>query len=339
MDEEPIFRDLRSPYLTCNAAVYPGVTSYGETFEPTHDATMLNLVRDIQDPNYVSSMKEIVVRQSEASIIKNMQKRGQNLAILAYAASGNPRHLLKTMDMVPKLDSDGVNDVIREYYKTAIWSEHSGLAVKYPGHKALVDWGRKFIEDDVLPGLQKKNRQYLLEDKKTTCFFWMHRDIPQPVREALRLLQYTGVVYEHANGIKATRSEIGTRYGVNVGCLMALEATPTATAFPIVREFTPRRMSEYGINYEYYNSLLKEVPKYEEPSASDALKQQMEKTVDVLDVTPWQKERLLSLGLKTVGDVLMASEGKLMQAYYVGEKRARRMRNAALAAVYEYLSG
>src|SRR3978361_467175 len=40
-----LFRDLRSHCITCNAAVYPGVTSFGETFQPAHDATMLSLER------------------------------------------------------------------------------------------------------------------------------------------------------------------------------------------------------------------------------------------------------------------------------------------------------
>lgn len=35
-----LFRDLRSHCITCNAAVYPSVISYGETFQPNHDATM-----------------------------------------------------------------------------------------------------------------------------------------------------------------------------------------------------------------------------------------------------------------------------------------------------------
>jgi hypothetical protein len=40
-----------------------------------------------------------------------------------------------------------------------------------------------------------------------------------------------------------------------------------------------------------------------------------------------------------VGDVLKATEQKLKEASYVGDVRARRMRNAAIAAVLEYLSG
>lgn len=335
-----LFRDLRSPFFTCNAAVYPGVTAFGDTFQPIHDATIVPLNRDVQDDKYLSNMREMVTKQvEESSLLKNIARNGENFSILAYAASGNPRHLLKTLTLAPKLDRESVNKVIREYYRTDIWSEHSGLAEKYPGHTALVDWGRKFIEQEVLPELQRKNERYLEEEKKTTSFFWLHRDAPQPVKESLRLLEYTGIVSEHASGIKATRSEIGKRYFVNLGCLMGLETTPTINSFKIAKEITPKRMNEYGANYPFFQSLLDEIPDFSEPDYAEVLNVQLENSMDNLDLTNWQKDRLRSLGLETIGDILRASETKLQEAQHVGEKRARRIRNIALAAVYEYLSG
>jgi hypothetical protein len=203
----------------------------------------------------------------------------------------------------------------------------------------LIDWGRKFIENEVLPDLKRKNDAYLQAEKASTCFFWIHRDAPQPVKEALKLLAYTGIVSEHASGIRATRSEVGTRYAVNLGCLFALEATPTTSALSIAQNLTPRRMSEYGANHPAYQSLLTEVPTFTEPSVGDVLRKQLAKSIDVLDIPYWQQQGLRKLGLTTIGDVLNSSEVKLMQIYYVGEKRSRRMRNAAIEAVYEYLSG
>jgi hypothetical protein len=238
-----LFRDLRSPYISCNAAVYPGVTSYGETFQPSHDATMLSLDRDILSSLYVENMKEIVQKQADSSILANIARYGQNFALLAYAAHGNPRILLKTLRAAQKVNSDQVNKIIREFYRSDIWAEHSALAEKYTGHCNMIDWGRRFIENEVLPELKKKNKQYLASDKKSTCFFWMHRDAPRPVKEALRLLSYTGIVTEHSTGIRATRSEIGTRYSVNLGCLFSQEKTPTATAFNIAKSIDPRRMT------------------------------------------------------------------------------------------------
>jgi hypothetical protein len=336
-----LFRDLRSPYISCKAAVYPGVTSYGETFQPIHDATMLSLDRDVLGSNYVANMREIVEKQAESGLIAEIARHGENFAILAYAASGNPRVLLKTIARAPRVAAQQVNEVIREYYRNDIWAEHSTLPEKYPGHQILIDWGRQFIEGEVLPDLQKKNMQYLenQQSPQSTCFFWIHRDVPQPVKEALRLLAYTGIVKEHASGMKATRSEIGTRYAVNLGCLFALDATPTTTALRIAKNLTPKRMSEFGANHAAYQSLLKAVPTLSEADVGEVLRRQLSKSIAVLDITEWQRDQLRELDLTTVGDVLHATETKLQKRPYVGEVRSRRMRNAAVAAVYEYLSG
>jgi hypothetical protein len=336
-----LFRDLRSPYLSCKAAVYPGVTSYGETFQPTHDATMLSLERDIMSPNYVATMREIVMKQAleDSAIIEAITRYDKNFTLLAFAASGNPRVLLKTLSRAPKLNGSQTNSVLREYYRSDLWSEHSTLPEKYSGHQSLIDWGRQFIEATVLPDLQKKNEQYLQQEQYSTCFFWIHRDSPQSVKEALKLLAYSGIVTEHASGIKATRSEVGTRYAVNLGALIALEAAPTNTGLRVARNLNSKRMSEFGANHQTYLSLINAVPTFTEPNIKAVLKQQLAKPLSVLDITPWQFLKLQELDIETVGDVLLTSESKLQTLAYVGEIRSRRIRNAALAAVFEYLSG
>ena len=95
-----LFRDLRSPYLACKAAVYPGVTSYGDTFQPSHDATMLSFDRDILGADYIEKMREIVEKQAESPTLEDMARNENNFALLAFAASGNPRVLLKTLSSV-----------------------------------------------------------------------------------------------------------------------------------------------------------------------------------------------------------------------------------------------
>lgn len=333
-----LFRDLRSPYLSCKAAVYPGVTAYGDVFQPVHDATILKLERDVLSPEYLSNMREIVHKQGDSGTATAIAQRGENFAILAYASSGNPRILLKTLARAPRLQSSEINEVVREYFRNDIWSEHSSLGEKYEGHRTLIDWGRKFIEGNVLPELKEKNDQYLASDKNSSCFFWVHRDVPQPVKDSLRLLSYTGVVSEHSSGIKATRSEVGTRYAVNLGCLFALEATPAQTSFAIGKSLTPKRMTEFGANHSAFSDIHQFSVT---PSAEDSqvLRRQLDKSIDVLDLTDWQKGKLRELNLMTLRQVLNASEAELKKAMFIGDVRARRMRNAAIAAVYEYLSG
>lgn len=334
-----LFRDMRSHCLTCNAAVYPGVTSFGDSFQPVHDATMLYIDRDVLDQTYVENMREIVEKQADSSTLRNIAQYKENFSILAYAASGNPRILLKTVAAAPKINSTEVNEVVRSYYRTDIWSEHTLLADKYAGHKYAIDWGRNFVENVVLPEIKAKNETYLQSDKSTSAYFWVHRDAPAVVKEALRILSYTGILNEQDAGIRASRSQVGRRYVVNLGCLFALEATPTATAFEIARNLTPKRMTEYGANHPAYRSLLDAAASFGDGQPAFVLERQLEKSVDVLDISDWQKAKLKGLKLMSVGDVLNATEDRLKEAMYVGPVRARQMRNAAVSAVLEYLSG
>lgn len=334
-----MFRDLRSHCLSCNAAVYPGVTSFGETFQPSHDATLVHIERDVLDAKYVDNMREIVQKQADSTTLRNIVQNGKNFAVLAYACSGNPRILLKTLAEAPSVSSSQVGDVIKNHYRTSIWSEHSALAEKYYGHKEVIDWGRNFIESTVLPELKAKNETYMASDRNTSAYFWIHRDAPEVVKEALRILCYTGILIEMEAGIRATRSEVGKRYMVNLGCLFALDANPTSHAFQIAKALTPKRMTEYGASNPIYKSLTSAVALQGDKEDGGDLKRQFAKPIEVLDLTQWQKEKLKELELLTVGAVLEATEEQLKIARYVGDVRARRMRNAAVASVLEYLSG
>jgi hypothetical protein len=334
-----LFRDLRSYCLVCNAAVYPGVTSFGETFQPAHDATMLSIDRDVQDKDYVSNMREIVEKQADSEILKSIARQGGNFAILAYAATGNPRSLLKTVSRANRLSSAQINEVIREYYRVDIWSEHSNLAEKYPGLKAIIDWGRKFVEGQVLPEIKNKNDVYLSQGKNTSAYFWVHRDATEAAKLALRILSYTGIVVGQASGIKATRGEIGQRYLVNLGCLFALEPAPGSSAIEIAKQLTTRRMTEYGQSHPKFKELNDLSDIAELVAGGTPLRTQLMRSIDTLDISDWQKSKLIELGLTTIGQVLGATESELKTAKFVGDKRAKRMRNAAVAAVLEYLSG
>lgn len=335
-----LFRDIRCPYMTCNAAVYPAVTYFGDTFQEEHDATILKLARDIMHEDYIEDMREIVSKQSDdSSFLRRIEQNGENFAILAYAASGNPRIFLKTLSKADRLTTTQVDTVIREYYRQDIWKEHSLLSEKYEAYKAFVDWGRDFMENTVLPDLFKKSKAYLEKEKNSTCFFWIHRDAPHYIKEALRLLSYSGIVDIHSKGMKATRREIGTRYIVNLGCLFALDSTPTKSAFAIAKSLTVKRMAEFGMNHPSYKQLLDISPDVSSAQMPSIVSKQLGKDIVVLDLSAWQTEGLRSIGINFLRDIIDSTESKLKQIKYVGDKRSRRMRNAAISAVYEYLSG
>ncbi len=333
-----LFRDLRSPYIKCNAAVYPGVTVYGDTFEPIHDAVMINLLRNVNDENYISNMKAMVLRQvNDSNLATRLSQNGENFTLLAYAASGNPRYLLNSVAMAERMDSKSVNQMFREYYRESQWAEHTKLAERFPGYKVFIDWGRDFLEKLVIPELKSKNDDYLLNGngKGTTFYFWLHNNAPQEVREALRILEYSGLVYEDATGIRATRSEVGTRYMVNIGCLLASEAVPTTSGLNIIKNVDIRRMSEYGANQTVYSQIQGSCA----TANYNIIKEQLDKSIDLLELTEWQKQKMHDISINTIGDLISTTEACLKKVKYISDVRARNIMNAGIAAVFEYLIG
>lgn len=166
-----------------------------------------------------------------------------------------------------------------------------------------------------------------------------HRDAPQVVREALRLLCYSGILLEGVSGIRATRSEPGTRYIVNFGCNFVEDGEPIAYGARVRKGFTVRRMQEFGANHPSYRPLEEISLEDTIDSGNAALQARLQKSIDALDLTPFQKSKLNELNLSSIGDVLEAGEAKFRTLHYVGQVRSRQMHNAAMTAVIEYLSG
>ena len=335
-----LFRDLRCAKISCKAAVYPGVTAYGSIFQISQDATFKKLNRFVLDAGYVDFMKEMVVKQvKDSTYQKDLSRKGQTFSDLAYAASGNPRFLLNNIRSIIKFSTTEVNQCIKDFYRTNILRDHTALSSKYPRLKDLIDWGRNFIEDILLPEMQKRNQEALQEGKSTTAFFWIHKDAPEPVKRAISLLEYSGIVIELNKGLKGTKREVGTRYMVNLGCLFAKEANPLSVSHQIISSLSVGKFIEYGANSSVYNEIKDNLAAIQDNDMEESMKVKISQSVDVLDLSPNMKGKLKEINLFSIKDVLEASEEKLKEAHYVGHIRARKMKSVALTSVYEYLIG
>ncbi|GGJ83741.1 ORC-CDC6 family AAA ATPase [Deinococcus aquiradiocola] len=334
-----LFRDLRSPYLGIKAAVYPGATYYGESFQASHDATFVKLIRDIKDASYVSNMKAMIIKQIENPVtLSNIESRGDQFSILAYAASGNPRSLIKSLGLLGNITSRSVENTIRTFYRDMIWADHQNLAEKFPPLAEIIDWSREFIDAAVIPDLLDKSSRYITLEKDTTCYFWVAKDIPATAKEGLRLLEYTGVIFEDAVGLIATRRKVGTRYRVNLGCMFAKTSNSSLNYLDLARNVTPKRMMEITSSHPLMEEAA-QINVSSEPDNNQILNLHLDKSIEVLDLTEFQKDRLRSIKIETVYDLLNATHEQLQKAHLVGEVRSRRMRDSAITSLFEYLSG
>lgn len=338
------FRDLRTPYISCKAAVYPGITSYG-TFQAFHDAEIRKVERDISDKDYVSNMREMVRNQLGEDVYKIFESNGDNFDALIYAASGNPRLMLKSIytasNELKSLNTTNTNNTIKQFYRTNIWNEHTKLGEIYTGYKPLIDWGRAFIEDKVLEETYNKNKKRLKEgDYSQTIFFAINRNAPEIVKKAMKILEYSGIVTLHTEGTKV-RTEILDRYQLNFGIVLAAETkeTPVKRYKEIINHLSIKLYTEYGENSPAYGNVTGIVLNGNTEKSSSVLKSILDSKIEKLDLTRFQMETLKDSGFVTIGDVLKGCEDDLQRAYGIGPVRARRIFNIVFNASIEYISG
>ena len=338
-----LFRDFRSPYVSSKAAVYPGVTHYGSSFEATHDAVEKQIDRNLLNSSYLNLMTNIVLKQIDENKITSINKNKELYNTLVFCSNGNPRILLKTTNKLNKLNTSEVDNIIRTFFRNDIWAEHTQLGEKYKGHKPIVDWGRHFIEDLVIPNLIKKN---ILDDGsiryETSIYFWIHKDAPIQVKEALNLLTYTGIIKKIDEGVKGTRSLIGIRYEVNYGVFLSQVNNPVNNSKELISKLQINNFSEYGQNHSAYKSLIDQnIAINEDDILIESLNEILERSVDELDLTDWQKSKLVNeAGLQNLRELIETKEDELIaKLNMVGVVRARQMKNSAYAEVLEYISG
>jgi hypothetical protein len=338
-----LFKDLRSSYITCNAAIYPGVTFFGDSFEIMHDCVYKIIERDIREDDYIDYFKQIVTKQADENLVNAINKNMELFNTLALSCGGNPRILLKTIMDLKKFNTSAVNDLIKIYYGQRVWSEHTELGEKYRGHKLLIDWGRDFIENNVIRAIENYNNiRKSRGDSESTIYFWVHKDCPETVKEALRLLSYTGIVRKVDSNIRATRSEIGSRYEVKYGCILSLSRTPTSDSKDLYNSLSIKKFPEFGRNHESYSGITNlEAIIGAENDFNRVVKHMLDKPISVLqNLSDWQKRKLIDAGIETIEQLHQNSEESLIaKIYNVGSSRARLIKNAATAELLEYLSG
>lgn len=329
-----LMRDLRSPYLTVKAAIYPGVTSFGYAFQPGHDARLVSVDRDVTDKNYLASMREIIFRQDEKLARTLSEQSGGLLDILALAATGNPRLFLTMVSAAGTLRRANCERVLRKYYREDIWQKHNDLADRYPGHQSMIVWGETFMHEHVFPALQKGHYRGPSGGLRD---IWIHRDAPQAAQQAMQFLCYSGVLQQASRAVKR-HGALGTRYVVNLGCQFVQARDILKYAEEAHGNLGGRDIIEFGREHDAYRSL----PDIAETSVglgNTVLDARLKVPSSELVLTKFQRTVINNLKLNTVGEVLRAEESTFKKAKGVGDVRARQIHNAVQAAVMEYLSG
>lgn len=340
-----LFRDLRDSYICCKAAVYPGITSYG-TFEMFHDSIVKRVEKDILAEDYVDKMRDIIKRQTDDRTYNILIQQGELLNSLIYAATGNPRVLLKSVyeasEKLTSLKKTKVNSTIKDFYRTQMWNEYTKLGDKFTSYKEIIDWGRVFIEEKVLMETQNKNSRSNNEEfyDKQTIYFIIHKDAPELVKKAINILEYAGIVVLHTEGYK-TGGGIYNRYQVNMGIVAASTSELDLSSYinKLRRGLSIKVVTEYGANSVAFKEIDQIKSNINFENGGIDLQTLLDRNIDILDIYEYQKKEIKKEGFCKLIDILNSSEVDLQRAHLIGPVRARNIYNLSMNALLEYIIG
>ncbi len=359
-----LFKFLQGGQISCKAAVYPTVTSYGRNFEIGHDALILSM--DRYEPAgtarrlYRKQFREIVDKRLPPHSRKRKEifAHGELLDLCVDISTGNPRAFLHILNEVMHagFSARAVALAAQDYVDKELLPYHANLAKRLPKYCSHVRVGMEMLRHYIIPEIRKKNRSETKSRYQAAAFTLPVRDVSPNLRLALDIMCYSGTLQSKGT-VKIANQKTGQRYVVNIALLLserAFASTDLKQNLDSISLTDYREFSSSDPSLESYvaelNSSTGSCPQcssqlipnakfcsqcgFKVAESTSVISGLLEDGVDALSISERLKKRIRPRFPK-VGHVVQSSREELMTIDYIKEVRSRIIKNAA----DEYISG
>jgi hypothetical protein len=331
-----IFRSLSSSIVSCKASIYPGVTNFGTRFDVYNDATVIDVTRDEDQPEFKTVFAEIVKTRYpkllEAEYTTNLNYQ-RVAGFLGLCLLGNMRGFIFACGKLQSQVDEGViglkalGDTMNLLATNYYWPLLEEVTPKLGKYSPMVDPARTLAEKLVIECTKR--------DKPKKSFV-IHREFISLMAKPFEILEYVGFLARREASRSLKSGGRGTRYAINL-CLLFEEAT----ARRLTSELYMTYENDKSDPLEIHTSSQFPKLKMPEPSA-DAELQILREPVSSLKksnaypygLTDRMITTLQRAGIATVKDLSDTTDADLDELRGVGPKIIQRMRNVVGQAVW-----
>ena len=222
------FREVKSPFVSPKAAIYPGVTDFSPSFHVGHDAEEVNVWLDPSESNYLSFMESLLEKRLPPRMFTRLRADQDALNVLALAAFGVPRNFLNMIrdvigDTASPEDRQSQSIPRQRILKAVGACGTTSLQVFKSLKKKLPVYAR-FIEagEDVLRRATGAVKDYnATTTKAATVTLALSHPVPPEVRTLFSFLQYAGLVRPRGD---LKRGEKGTFWLLDIHYALLVDA-------------------------------------------------------------------------------------------------------------------
>jgi len=211
------FKALRDPKIACKAAVYPGITNYGKSFERGQDAKELRINWNASKKDDLEYIKKILKKRIQGYSPVYWQQLTANTDIIdmiCICSNGNPRfafHIIDEIDFNKKITNQSLINTIRSVFKTK-WTEFSTLRKRLIKYETHIYEAEKLIKETIIPNLLLWNDKQRKANKKLSGGINISTDVYDKLHKLFAILDYSNLI-----NINHSKKALGhKRYGYYV---------------------------------------------------------------------------------------------------------------------------
>lgn len=333
-----VFRTIASSYVSCKAAIYPGVTHFGTRFDVFNDATVIDVTRTEDMAGFAEFFLDIMTRRSaalvEARFTRSLPQKDV-AAFLGRAVVGNMRAFVFACSKLDELTDGGevridvLSEVLLDLASNHFWPLLEELRPKLGIYQAMVDPARRVAE-----AMFQKAAEATDPPRRMIT---VHRDNTERLAKPFEMLEYTGFIAKREGSRALKSGGRGPRYALNL-CNLLERVRGSRLTSKLMDDWTTSKAEPAELS-----GIAKELTGIHLPETSpEADLQILDHTISSLakskvypyGLTAHRIESLQSAGFDTIRKVADSTDEQLMGADGIGQAWCRRIRNVVGQAIW-----
>lgn len=326
-----IFRTISGSFVSCKAAIYPGVTNFGTRFDVFNDATVIDVSRDERSAEFAIFFEQVL--DSRFPVLSTKLSNGSVnkkdiAAFLGRTVVGNMRAFVFACNFLAEEVRFGLPELKAVLLKLAseyYWPLLDEVAPKLGKYEPLVG-PCAYMAEQLFSHVGSANSQSVI----------IHRELVQKYAKLFEIQEYVGFVSRREASRAMKSGGRGPRYSLCLANL--LEKTPKAQ-----------------LNMDFFNAWKESsLDAAEIHSSSTALRIDIPELDDNADlgvydlkldalaksnIYPYglpqgKLEILMSAGYIKIRDVMNASDEEIIEIEGIGRKTLIRLRSVINQAIW-----
>lgn len=220
-----IFRTLSCSYISCKATIYPGVTEFGTRFDMLNDATVIDVARNDEFPQFDTFFLHLLQKRFNKSLghakLPDRINLEQMSRLLAICVNGNPRAFIKACGKLvdnasssEKIELLNIENTIKSLATDYFWPLLQEIEPKLGPYEKVVPVADAIA--NIL--LEVIDKNYKLDDYGNSCL--ISKIYTEKLKKAFEILEYVGFIVKKEASRKLKSGGRGPRYVFNLSLIL-----------------------------------------------------------------------------------------------------------------------